>query len=215
VFKVIVIAVLLMLGQPVDSGDFQWADTLARGQSFEIRNVHGSVRTVASEDNAVHVQGRRSGSSNVQVRTERTAAGVRICAGECSVPSPIDASGDSARVDFVVRIPDGVDLSVSAVDGDIDVSGAGAVIRAATINGSVVLHVTEGEQADFRANTISGRIDADFPIELENEAPAFLSQGGPRRRGPSPPQIVHALIGGGGRQIQVNTISGDIHVRQR
>ena len=61
---------------------------------------------------------------------------------------------------------------------------------------------------------VSGRIDADFPIELENDAPAFLSSG-PRRRGPSPPQIVHAVIGGGGRQIQVNTISGDIHVRQR
>ena len=211
--KTMIAVMAVLFAQSAGSGDFRWTGTLTAGQSVEIRNPYGSIRTLASDDGAVHVEALRTGTRDVPIGAEQTARGVLACAGDCW--SPGRQGRDDARVDFVVRMPEGVDLSASAIDGAIDISGLRAGVRVATIGGTVVLRFVDGDGVDFHANTISGRIDADFPMDLHDNAPALLSSGGPRRGGPATPQIVHAVIGGGGRDVQVNTISGDIHLRQR
>lgn len=139
-----------------------------------------------------------------------------------------------------VAVPANVTVSASTVSGDIDMAGvhgdvtAGSVsgdirldrlhassVRANTVSGDVdvrveelsgngdfVFHSVSGDVtlevprnfgADLSMSTVSGDINSDFPITIGN--------GRMSRRSLS------ARIGGGGRKLDVSTVSGDLKLR--
>jgi hypothetical protein len=137
---------------------------------------------------------------------------------------------DDARVDFVVRVPAGVRFNGAMVNGSIDVQGlrsdaqaatvngrvnietSGFVSNATTVNGDVVLALPAGLNADFTANTVNGRIESDFPMQVA--AAPTRPDGRPISRGGGP-QSVRATIGSGGSQLRVTTVNGNIRLLQR
>jgi hypothetical protein len=226
------------------ANQFQWSGTVAQGKTIEIRGVHGSIRTISSEDDRIHVDARRSDPAGVRIEAVEHEAGVTICAVHEGEPSECRPYGGATpvrnsdvRVDFVVRVPAGVrftgsmtsgeieverlrsEVSVATIDGRVKIQTAGFAAQATTINGDVVLELPAGANADFYANSVSGTIDSELPLRFNSgvsfpPAPPLLPGGGAVRAG-RPPQIVGATIGDGGPELRVTTIRGNIRLQRR
>jgi DUF4097 and DUF4098 domain-containing protein YvlB len=145
---------------------------------------------------------------------------------------------NDVAVDFTVRLPDGVNLGAhsvngdvtvrdvsgevhaSTVNGDVDVSTRGIAeastvngsIRASlgradwtgtmsfsTVNGGITLDVPGSLAADIEAKTVNGSIDTDFPITV---------------RGRFGSRTLRGTIGGGGRDLEIETVNGSIRLRK-
>ncbi|HET7791041.1 MAG TPA: DUF4097 family beta strand repeat-containing protein [Gemmatimonadales bacterium] len=149
-----------------------------------------------------------------------------------------DTDNNDVEVDFDVQVGTGVDfdgqtvngevgatgltgnVSTRTVNGGIDVSTSGHAeattvngsIRAAmgkadwpdgaeftTVNGGITLQLPAGLAANVRASTLNGDIESDFPLTVTGKF-------GPRR--------VNATIGGGGRELSMTTVNGDIRLEK-
>lgn len=107
-------------------------------------------------------------------------------------------SGD-LRLDRIVA----GSVQATTVSGDVEVrieqfSGRGD-LKFGTVSGNVALEVPKQFDADLSMTTVSGDIVSDFPLVV----------GGSRMNRRS----IDARIGGGGRRLDLNTVSGDVKIR--
>lgn len=236
-------AALLFLGmvaapQPAplfgQTNEIVWRGSVEADDGVEIFGVNGDIRAVSSDDGQVHVEatlrGRRSAPETVRMEVVEHEGGVTVCA---VYPTPEGArrqndcrpgggsrhvEDNDVEVDFLVRVPAGVQLRAHTVNGGVDVEGlrgdaegtavngdvrietTGFVHAATTVNGDVLVEVPAGLEADFRASTVNGTIESDFPILLSGRV-------GPRE--------IRGTIGAGGRELRVSTVNGNIRIRRR
>jgi DUF4097 and DUF4098 domain-containing protein YvlB len=146
---------------------------------------------------------------------------------------------NDVQVKFVVRVPAGVRLAAKTVNGGISARGLDADTQAHTVNGSIKLE-TEGRaeaqtvngsieasmgradwdgknefktvngaihlelpgdlSAEVRAQTVNGDIETDFPLTLKGRFSRRSLQG---------------TIGGGGRELDLETVNGGIRLSRR
>jgi hypothetical protein len=150
----------------------------------------------------------------------------------------MEVRDNDVQVDFRVKVPAGVhfvgrtvnggiearrlpsDAAVYTVNGGIDVDAAGLVrastvnggINAAvgradwegdlefrTVNGGITLALPEDVGAEVRASTVNGGIETDFPLTVRGKFN--------RRR-------VNGTLGGGGRELSLETVNGSIELRK-
>ena len=144
----------------------------------------------------------------------------------------VNVQNNDVRVDFAVRVPHGVrfvganvsgnirveglrgEVRVATVSGNVNIQPTEFAARATTVSGSVVLELPAGANATVHANSVSGRIDSDFPglSDVGSSIPTGDSSSAVgRRRLP----IVEGTIGSGGPELRVTTVSGNIRLRQR
>ena len=150
-----------------------------------------------------------------------------------------DRDWDNGRMDMEVRLPKGMRLHASSVSGDVRITGAegnvrgGSVsgdvrldaIRATTVrassvsgdvtvvlaslvgdgdltfssvSGNVTVELPKDLSADVSMRSVSGSLDSDFPLTLNGRVSR---------------SSVNARIGKGGRELEVHTVSGDVHLR--
>ena len=140
------------------------------------------------------------------------------------------------EVDYEVRLPAGVDFDGTIVSGDIDADGLRSDISVQTVDGNISVVTTgrawantvsgdiEIEMGDFSGgdldfNTVSGDItlwlpadfsadvdfsslsgdfDTDFDMNVRSERDRWVGS------------AVEGTIGGGGRELSINTVSGDV-----
>jgi DUF4097 and DUF4098 domain-containing protein YvlB len=69
-----------------------------------------------------------------------------------------------------------------------------------TVNGSIRLELPADTAADVSARTVNGSIDTDFPLTVKGRF-------GSRR--------MSGTIGGGGPELNLETVNGSIHLRKR
>lgn len=113
------------------------------------------------------------------------------------------------------------DASVSSVNGAVTVSAAGVVeartvngdvdattgradpgrnLEFATVNGDIVLRVPSDFRARVNASLLNGRIDSDFPLEIE--------------RGRYVGASAEGQIGRGGQRLKMETVNGNLQIRR-
>jgi putative adhesin len=151
-------------------------------------------------------------------------------------PEPPNLNGNDVQVDFLVRVPNGVrfigrtvngkveaarlnaDAEAHSVNGDIRLSTRGLAradtvngsIRAvvgkvddaakfATVNGGITLEVARGTHAEVRARTVNGAISTNFPLVI---------------RGRLVNKRAYGRIGGGGPELELNTVNGSITLHE-
>ena len=145
------------------------------------------------------------------------------------------------EVDFEVRVPAGIEfqgnmvsggiqvedlrsqVDVSTVAGDIFVSSSEMVwansvagdievemgrfdwedLEFSTVSGDITLWLPEDFGADIDFNSLSGDLDTDFDLTVR-------SQRNRRWIGTD----IEGTIGGGGRDLSINTVSGDVKLRR-
>jgi hypothetical protein len=146
---------------------------------------------------------------------------------------------NDVQVNFVVRVPAGVKLSANTVNGGVNVRGLDADASAHTVNGSIKLQ-TDGRA---EANTVNGSIEAsmgradwdgrnafktvngaihlELPGDLSTEVRAQTVNGDIETdfpltvRGRFSRRSLQGTIGGGGRELELETVNGGIRLSRR
>jgi DUF4097 and DUF4098 domain-containing protein YvlB len=102
-----------------------------------------------------------------------------------------------------VYVPENVDFSVETINGNITIAGNTAEIRARSISGFIDLAIAPDRKADVKMHTITGTMysNIDFPVSRH-----IKQVGGG--------SVNAELNGGGGKSIDLETISGNIFFRK-
>jgi hypothetical protein len=142
------------------------------------------------------------------------------------------------RIDMEVKLPKGMRVSASSVSGDVRITGAEGSVRGGSVSGDVRLdalratsvhassvsgdvtvaiaslagdgplnfssvsgnvtaELPKGIDADVSMRSVSGTLDSDFALTLNGRVSR---------------NTIQARIGKGGRELEVHTVSGDVHL---
>src|SRR5258707_831693 len=102
-----------------------------------------------------------------------------------------------------VYIPENADFSVETINGNIIITGNTAEVRAKSISGYIDLAIEAGRKAEVKMRTITGTMYSN--IDLKSGIQSLRHVGG---------GSVSANLNGGGKRIDLETISGNIFFRK-
>lgn len=156
-------------------GDFRWQQDMRAGQLLEVRGIVGEIRAEYTSGSRAEVVAQKTGRSRdfdeVEIRVVEERDGYTVCAVYHAHDNPgndCDNHSDGDRrerrhsidvdVDFVVKVPAGVEFHGMVVSGDVRAEGLRSEVHASTVDGDV--YVTTTEKA--WGNTVSGNIDIEM-----------------------------------------------------
>lgn len=241
-----------LFGAGREIGDqWEWRGPVKASQEVWIRNTNGPIEVVQGTGDVLEViaekSWRHSSPSAVEIVAVPTERGVTICALWAARERRCGDGGDyqlarahktDVAVRFSVKLPRGVRLDVSTVNGEVAIDGAAAPVTAATVNGAIGVYTSVGP---VKASTVNGRIEAtmealtggDVELETVNGGvtavlPAKLNavldaqtvngrvetEIPLQMTGRISPRHVRGTIGSGGLTLKLNTVNGSIHIRQ-
>jgi len=241
---------------------FRWTGSLGSGKVLEVKGISGSIRAERASGGTAEVvaekTGRDSDFDQVEIRVEQASDGVTVCA--VYRPDRYDTDGcdlnhadrDDRRwrgdgeirvhVDFVVKVPDGVELIASQVSGDVEARDLRSNVTANSVSGDVFVSTTGVAEAhtvsgsldiemgsldwkhlDFK--TVSGDITLRLPAGLATDVDFESLSGdldtdfdlklqGRRSRRWVGAHVQGTIGDGGGRSLTLNTVSGDVRLRR-
>ncbi len=145
-----------------------------------------------------------------------------------------------AKVEFTVKIPRNLRFDARTVNGKVRADGLGRFARASSVNGSVDVSTDAWAQATtvngglkvrmgradwdgtLKLTTVNGSIDLEVPANLstdvrfsavngslESDLPLTISS----QSGRWGPKKLEGRIGSGGRELQVSSVNGSVHIR--
>jgi hypothetical protein len=224
--------------------DWNWRGAVPRGRSLEIRGITGDIRAVPAHSSEIEVTAtidkEERPSSAVELRVTEGPGGITICPIRKGLEGcPEDPlTGPAVRVDFKVRVPEGVNFVARTVNGGIQADSLASDIEASTVNGSVVLSTSGTAQArtvngSIRAHlsrpfwtkppefsAVNGGISLDIPTNVRAGVRAETKNGRVVSQiagfhGTATEQVLHGTIGGGSAvPLVLRTVNGTIELKQ-
>jgi len=238
---------------PVEQERWNWRGRLAEGKTIEIRGISGDVVAEPATGNEIEVvadkRGRRDDPDEVRIEVVEHEGGVTICAvypqgRRARRPNTCEPGGghsstdnNDVEVDFTVRVPRGVRLDGSTVNGDVEAMNLTAPVELSTVNGSVRLETSAGDarattvngsvnavvrslgERSLRFSTVNGGINVSLPSNLNADLEARTVNGSIQSDFPISvsgrinPRRLNGRIGQGGRVLELETVNGSIRVR--
>jgi hypothetical protein len=230
-----------------------YATPLSAQRTLWLRNISGSISVEAADGETVEVRAERtfkhSAVDSVRILITETKQGLTVCAvwpgkpaqcgpdGRYSTEGSLE--GNDVAVVFAVRLPRGVKLDASTINGNIDVTGASAPVGAGTVNGDITVEALLGPvraatvNGDVRAmirgfagpgdvnlTTVNGDAFVELPAALDAVVDGHTVVGQISTDFPlsvTGKFASHALtgtLGTGGRKIHLTTVTGDVEVRK-
>ena len=232
---------------------FEWSSVVPAGKSIEIKGVNGDILALPADGREALVKARRSGNRSdpdeVTIEVIEHEDGVTICA---RYPTPrgekpngcapgegghMSTQHNDVRVDFEVRVPDGVGLTARTVNGEIQADDLHGPVDAQTVNGSVQLTTTGYGSAQtvngsinaslgtadwpepLSFGTVNGTIRLTVPAGLDVDVRAETMNGTIRTDFPVTVRRkftrkrLEGTIGRGGQRLDLETLNGDIALR--
>ncbi|HJU65000.1 MAG TPA: DUF4097 family beta strand repeat-containing protein [Gemmatimonadaceae bacterium] len=244
-------------GAEGDNGEeFVWRGEVPAGHWIHIRNTNGPVRIDSTGGSTVEVLAtkhwERGKPRDVRFKVTEEGNDVYVCAlwgtrGRCgehgySASSPwwrkiSFFKRSDVRVNFTVRVPNGVKVNASTVNGAIAVRGAGDEVEVETVNGGIEATTTRGPiqaqtvngsivarmdslagEGDIQLETVNGSITAYVPSAFDAELEAETVNGRVTSdfpittSGEITPKQLHGVIGRGGRSISLETVNGSVRL---
>lgn len=264
--RTLVLAVALLASPAVSAGaqersstdrDFRWEGTVPSGRWLYVRNLNGSVRVDRATGNRVEIIAektwRRGDPEDVRIEVTQVGSGsqdVLVCAlwydnSECDEQGYRTRGNNSRRnrnndvsVEFTVRIPAGVRLDVSTVNGGLTIRGATAQVEAHTVNGGIEAessggpvnaNTTNGDievrmgnsgSGDLSFETTNGSVEVYLPEPFDAEVDLRTVNGRVGSDFPLTvsgrinPRSIRATIGRGGRRVELRTVNGSVELRK-
>ena len=108
---------------------------------------------------------------------------------------------NEVNVAWKLMVPENAELSVKTINGNIIIVGKTNSVKAHTISGFIDMGIEAGKGADLNLKTITGNIYTDLSFASLNKRVVELK--------------VNEKLNGGGRPIDLETISGDIFLRKK
>ncbi len=251
VLTLVAFGALVPLARP---SDFSWHGGVAPGQSIEIKGVNGTIRAERASGTEVVVEaiksGRRSDPRSVTVQVVPHADGVTICAmypssdwgrpNECAAGSGgrMNTNNNDVRVEFTVRVPDGVHFIGRTVNGEVEAESLAGDVDAHTVNGKIRISTSGraegqtvngsisarlGQAAGSRAmefQTVNGGIELELPAAVNATLHASTVNGSISTdfplmiRGKFTGREISGAIGQGGPELSLRTVNGSIDLRR-
>lgn len=116
----------------------------------------------------------------------------------------IDATAHVETVNGSIDVQSASASSLETVNGDIRGSFSSAswdgTLTMETVNGNIELAFPAAFAATIRGETVNGSISSDFPVTIS---------------GKWGPKSFRGTVGGGGRQLDIETVNGNITLRKR
>ncbi|HEX5830187.1 MAG TPA: DUF4097 family beta strand repeat-containing protein [Gemmatimonadaceae bacterium] len=247
------------IGAQQDDREFRWNGAVASGQWVTVRNLNGEIRVGRSAGNEVEIVARkrtRDGDlSAVRMEVKKASnGGLLVCAlwegGVCEEGEYRGRrSGDgwwgrddrrnNVSVEITVRVPQGIKLDVATTNGELEIDGATAEVRARTVNGGidarslggpVTARTTNGGisvrmgdagSQDLSYHTTNGSIEIELPASFDADVEMRTTNGAIETdfpmtvQGRFSPRRLEARIGNGGRRLEARTTNGSITLRKR
>ena len=243
--------------QDRDAKAFEWSGKVAGDGWLRIRNLNGTIDVVGGSGDRIEVTATRTWEDDanpeaVRFEVKQEGADVVICAlwatyddgdAECGRryrQERVHRRARKVQAHFTVKLPRGVRIDASAVNGDVDVRDAAAATIARSVNGSV--RVTSGT-SPVSASSVNGSVDVeiaavtgagemdfhsvngsvtvvlpatlDADIELSTVNGEFRSDFPLTIRGRFNGRRMEGQIGRGGPEIKLRTVNGDVEIRKR
>jgi hypothetical protein len=239
--------------------EFRWEGALSSGRTIYVRNMNGGIRVErATGGSEAQVQGqkrwRRGNPEDVRIEVTRVGPGnqdVLVCAWwrqttDCDEQGYRTESNDrnwrdrdnDVAVEFTIRVPAGVRLDISTVNGGLEIRGAtsvveantvnggiraessGGPVNANTVNGDIEVRMGDSGNQDLRFETVNGSIEVYVPDGLNAEVEMRTVNGRVGSDFPMTvsgrinPRRLRATIGSGGRRISLETVNGSVELRK-
>src|SRR5918911_326179 len=251
VFTSVALAAPAAAQQSTDN-TFTWEGKMAGGSWLRIRNLNGPVDVEPADGDVAQVRGekqwRHGDPRTVRFEVVKDGDNVTVCAlwGEedrCDKPGYRShghhAEDNDVSVRFTVRLPKGVKMDASTVNGGVDVRGVQAEVVANTVNGRVDASSTTGPvnantvngsvhvrmdalsgDGGLTLSTVNGSVTAELPAKLDAELDLETVNGSLRTdypltvSGRLDPRHIRGTVGNGGRRLVVKTVNGSIELRK-
>jgi len=241
--------------------DFSWEGTIPTGRRLYVRNLNGAINVQRATGTKAEVTAvkrwRRGDPEDVKIEATKVGANdqdVLVCAvwterTRCDEDG-YDMRNDHDRwrgdrdnrndvsVEFTVRLPAGVKLVTSTINGSLEIEGATSTVEASTVNGEIHAASTGGpvmastvngsievrmremgtEQLEF--STVNGSITVYVPDDINAELDMRTVNGRVSSDFPLTisgrinPRHLRATLGKGGQRLEFSTVNGSVELRK-
>jgi DUF4097 and DUF4098 domain-containing protein YvlB len=214
------------------------------GASFEIRNTNGRIRVEAGGKDTIEVVATRRVKAPTEAQAKATLADFEIeetkSGSHIRLESRTGLSfmvNRSKSVDYTVRAPSWVNITLDSTNGEIEVVGVGGMFRAESTNGDIRATSLEGgasvettngnvhlefarlAEGGLKSSTTNGDITVSLPRDVKASLSARVTNGSISATDLSlttteqSRRKLEASIGGGGPPVRLSTTNGEIRVR--
>ena len=231
---------------------YSWSGVVSGDGTVWIRNLNGAIMVERAEGDSVMVTAQKSwmhgDPESVQIVAVPSDGAVTICAlwnpatSECGPGGVYHMKGGKGghgdvAVRFVVRLPQGVRLDASTVNGSVTASGTEGSLELQTVNGSVTVDDAIGSvvastvngsvnaavldlasAAELDLKTVNGSIRASVPAEINAQLEASTVNGKVQSELPLQivgrinPRSIRATLGRGGMPLKLQTVNGSVTI---
>ena len=238
--------------------DFRWDGSISSGSWLYARNLNGPVRIERTSGSRLEVTGvkryRRGDPSTVRVEVTRVGRGdgdVLVCVywrdvtTECTEDGyrtennrrnrferDRDREDNDVSLELTIRVPDGVKIDLSTVNGGLEILGAtdeveahtvnggitasssGGPVNATTVNGDIDVRMGRLGSGDLDFSTTNGSIEVTVPDGLNADVTMRTVNGSVGSDFPMTvngrvnPRRIAATIGRGGMKLDLATVTG-------
>jgi len=237
---------------------FRWSGEIQKDRWVYVHDVNGNVRVEPGTGSTMEVTAikrwRRGDPEQVRISVQQVGNGkgdVLICA-LWNENSTCDEDGVHSRgsgwrggnnsndtsVEFTIRLPAGVKVQATSVNGNVGVDGATAEVYANTTNGSIEVRssggpvrarttngditVRSGSLGDERLeySTTNGSITLELPsaanadVDMRTVNGTLSSEFPLTLQGEIDRRHLRATLGKGGPSLRVTTVNGNIRLRK-
>jgi len=229
---------------------YSWSGVVSAGGPVWIRNLNGAIMVERADGDSVRVTAQKSwrhgDPESVAIVAVPSDGAVTICAlwnaatSECGAGGVYRMKGGKGghgdvAVRFIVRLPDGVGLDASTVNGSVTASGTEGRLALETVNGSVTVDDVRGGVTARTVNgsvtaavldlvgasgldlkTVNGSIRAGVPAEINAQLEASTVNGKVTTDLPIQivgrinPRSIRATLGSGGMLLRLKTVNGSV-----
>jgi DUF4097 and DUF4098 domain-containing protein YvlB len=218
--------------------------TVKPGATLSVRESNGKIHVAAADVDKIEVTATRISTAMTEEAAKADLKDFTIAETVTDNLVELDSSKGSLqvvlhgsrRVDYEIKVPKSLNvtirtangeinvrdvggaLAIEATNGDIDASGLSGGADVSAVNGDVKLGFSQIAEAGVRCKTTNGEILISIPSASKATIAARILHGEiqtenlPIQKTDESRQRLNATIGGGGPEIRIETTNGEVKV---